>query len=64
MPMPTRPSDYLTLIAVFVPLFSKRVWAEAQILLVGSILASGKRTVTAVLRVTPHLPVGAAFYRT
>jgi hypothetical protein len=56
--MPTLPSDYLTLIAVFIPLFSKRVWAEAQILLVGSIVAPGKRTVTAVLRVTPHLPVG------
>lgn len=35
----------------FAPLFSKRVWEHAQVLLVGAILAPGKRTVTAVLRV-------------
>ena len=35
----------------FAPLLSKRVWEHAQVLLVGAILASGKRTVTAVLRV-------------
>jgi DDE superfamily endonuclease len=35
----------------FAPLFSKRVWAHAQVLLVGALLAPGKRTVTAVLRV-------------
>ncbi len=43
--------DIISLIAVFAPLFSERVWSHAQILLVGSILAPGKRTVTAVLRV-------------
>jgi DDE superfamily endonuclease len=35
----------------FAPLFSKRVWAHAQVLLAGALLAPGKRTVTAVLRV-------------
>jgi hypothetical protein len=35
----------------FAPLFSKRVWEPAQGLVVGAILAPGKRTVTAALRV-------------
>jgi DDE superfamily endonuclease len=35
----------------FAPLLSKRVWEHAQVLLVGALLAPGKRTVTAVLRV-------------
>jgi DDE superfamily endonuclease len=35
----------------FVPLFSRRVWCYAQVLLVGAILAPGLRTVAAVLRV-------------
>src|ERR671931_2011803 len=39
------------LIVKFAPLFSKRVWAHAQVLVVGALLAPGKRTVTAVLRV-------------
>ncbi len=38
-------------IAPFVPLFSRRVWRHAQVLLVGAILAPGIRTVTASLRV-------------
>lgn len=38
-------------IAPFVPLFSRRVWCHAQVLLVGGILAPGRRTVAAVLRV-------------
>lgn len=49
--MPTLPTEYLTLVAVFVPLFSKRIWGCAQVLLIGTIVAPGKRTVTAVLRV-------------
>jgi hypothetical protein len=35
----------------FQPLFSKSVWKNAQTLLVGALLAIGKRTVTACLRV-------------
>ncbi len=38
-------------IGAFAPLFSKRVFALAKLLLVGAIVAPGKRTVTAVLRV-------------
>ena len=38
-------------IAPFVPLFSRRVWCHAQVLLVGAILAPGIRTVAAILRV-------------
>lgn len=43
--------DIISLIAVFAPLFSERVWSHAQVLLIGAILAPGKRTVAAVLRV-------------
>jgi len=39
------------LIVKFTPRFSKRAWAHAQVLVVGALLAPGKRTVTAVLRV-------------
>jgi hypothetical protein len=35
----------------FAPLLSKRVWEHAQVLIVGALLAPGKRTVTAALRV-------------
>jgi hypothetical protein len=41
----------MTVIGVFAPLFSKRVFASVKLLLVGAILAPGQRTVTAVLRV-------------
>ena len=49
--MLTAPAELLPLMEVFAPLFSKPVWAHAQVLLVGAILATGKRTVTACLRV-------------
>jgi hypothetical protein len=49
--MPILSKDYLTLISVFAPVFSKRVWQHVQVLLVGAILAPGKRTVTAALRI-------------
>src|SRR5215471_12365042 len=38
-------------IVKFAPVFSKRVWEHVQVLVVGALLASGKRTVTAVLSV-------------
>jgi hypothetical protein len=37
-------------LAPFAPLFSKRVWQHAQLLLVGAILAPGRRTVSSALR--------------
>lgn len=49
--MPTLPTAYCNLIRTFAPLFSKCIWCHAQVLLMGAILAPGKRTVTAVLRV-------------
>lgn len=39
------------LIVRFASLFSKRVWEHVEVLVVGALLAPGKRTVTAVLRV-------------
>jgi hypothetical protein len=50
--MPTLPAELLPLIVEFAPLFSKPVWEHAKTLIVGAILAIGKRTVTACLRVT------------
>ena len=50
--MPTLPVELSPLIVEFAPLFSKPVWKHAKVLLVGAILAIGKRTVTSCLRVT------------
>jgi hypothetical protein len=49
--MQTLPVEVLPLIVEFAPLFSKPVWEHAKVLLVGAVLATGKRTVTACLRV-------------
>ena len=49
--MRTLPAELLPLIVEFAPLFSKPVWEHAKVLLVGAILALGRRTVTACLRV-------------
>jgi hypothetical protein len=49
--MHTLPAELLNLIVVFQPLFTKPVWEHAKVLLLGALLARGKRTVTACLRV-------------
>ena len=49
--MLTVPKEFAILMTTFAPLFTKRVWHHVQVLLVGAILAPGKRTVTAALRV-------------
>jgi DDE superfamily endonuclease len=49
--MLTRPVTLTRWIVRFAPLLSKRVWEHAQVLIVGALLAPGKRTVSAVLRV-------------
>ena len=49
--MPTLPRDYLSLIREFAPFFSNVVWQHAQVLLLGAVLASGQRTVAAILRI-------------
>src|SRR5689334_15625210 len=45
------PEAIITVLRHFELLFSERVWEWAKILLIGAILAPGKRTVTSVLRV-------------
>jgi hypothetical protein len=49
--MLTLPDEYFTLITTFGPIFSRRIWNQVQVLIMGAILAPGKRTVTSVLRV-------------
>ncbi len=49
--MPTLPREIIQVIMPFAQVFSERVWDWAQVLLAGAILAPGKRTVTAALRV-------------
>ncbi len=49
--MLTLPDEYNTLFNHFRPFFSKRVWQLARLMIVGAILAPGKRTVTAILRI-------------
>jgi hypothetical protein len=44
-------SELIGLLQTFCPLFSSRVWPQAQALLLGAILAPGKRTVSSILRV-------------
>jgi len=57
--MPTLPPTMLHLLAPFAPLFSARVWRHALVLVAGTLLSPGKRTVCAALRAmglhqTPH----------
>jgi hypothetical protein len=49
--MPTLPLAIATVIGAFAPVFSRRVFEHARLLMVGAILAPGKRTITSVLRV-------------
>jgi hypothetical protein len=49
--MRTLPAMMLHLLNPFVPLFSRRLWPHVQVLLAGAILAPGKKTVSAALRV-------------
>ena len=49
--MLTLPKKYDTLFSACAPIFSKRVWPQVLVLVVGAILAPGKRTVTSVLQI-------------
>lgn len=49
--MLTLPSEIIAILHAFAPVFSRRVWLWVQVLVIGAILAPGKRTVTAGLRV-------------
>jgi hypothetical protein len=46
----TLPPKMVQVLAPFALLFSKRVWRHAQVLLIGAILAPGRRTVSSALR--------------
>jgi DDE superfamily endonuclease len=46
----TLPTTMIQLLAPFTPLFSKRVWQHARLLVAGAILAPGIRTVASTLR--------------
>jgi DDE superfamily endonuclease len=63
--MPTLPAEYLSILAVFAPLFSKCLWAQVQVLVVGAILTPAQRTVTAVLRIMglSHEPHFQTYHR-
>lgn len=57
--MHTLPPAMILLLRPFAPLFSRRVWIHAQVLLIGALLAPAQRTVAAALRVvglgqSPH----------
>jgi hypothetical protein len=49
--MLTLPTEFLSVIAVFAPVFSKPVWQHVKVLLTGAVLAPGRRTVTTVLTI-------------
>jgi hypothetical protein len=51
MAMRSLPTMFISVIAVFASVFSNPVWQHVKVLLTGAILASGRRTVTASLRV-------------
>lgn len=40
--------ELMSVMLLFAPLFSKSVWESAVVLVVGAILAPGKRTVSAI----------------
>ena len=45
------PDEIMALLTPFKQLFSRRIWDLVQVLVVGALLAPGKRTVSAVLEV-------------
>jgi hypothetical protein len=50
--MPRLPTRFAAVILSFAPLFFRRSWRRAEVLLIGAILAPGKRTVTSLLRIS------------
>jgi hypothetical protein len=50
--VPRLPARFAALVRAFAPVFSQqRTWRRAELLLIGAIVAPGKRTVTSVLRI-------------
>src|SRR4029079_17801725 len=50
--MPRLPARFAAVILCFAPLFQQRSWRHAEVLLIGAILAPGRRTVTSILRIS------------
>src|SRR5215211_1625740 len=49
------PARFAAVILTFAPVFrQRRTWCHAELLLIGAILAPGKRTVTSLLRIAGH----------
>src|SRR3990172_7600354 len=49
--MLTLPPEIMPVLGAFAPVFSERVWDWVQVLVIGAILAPGKRTVSTVLTI-------------
>src|SRR3954451_23385202 len=47
--MPRLPTRFAAMILCFAPLFRHRSWRHAEVLLIGAILAPGRRTVSSIL---------------
>ena len=50
--MPRLPARFAAVILRFAPLFRQRSWRHAEVLLVGAIVAPGRRTVASILRIS------------
>src|SRR3712207_3480744 len=50
--MPRLPARFPAVILCFAPLFRERSWRHAEVLLIGAVLAPGRRTVASILRIT------------
>lgn len=63
--MLTLPEPIIAILAAFAPLFSRTVFLQAQVLLVGTILTPGRRTVASALRVMglSHTPDFQNYHR-
>lgn len=63
--MLTLPPAIMAVLSAFAPLFSRPIWPQVLVLLVGTMLAPGQRTVTSVLRVMglAHLPSFQTYHR-
>ncbi|MGZ6307901.1 MAG: IS701 family transposase [Ktedonobacterales bacterium] len=59
------PANSVALLSPFAPLFSRPVWRHVQVLLVGALLAPGRRMVRTVLRAVGlrHLPTFQTYHR-
>ena len=50
--MPRLPTRFAATVLAFAPLFVRRTWRHAEVLLIGAILAPGRRTAASLLRIT------------